>query len=477
MNDFMQINPKDNVAVALSDSGDIPFGHKKALRAIAQGESIIKYGYPIGIAVRDIQPGEHVHTHNLKTALGNTAEYSYSPCNVRDAVRDPITFMGYDRGNGKAGIRNEIWVLPTVGCVNKTAERLCQLANERFGSLCDGFFAFTHPYGCSQLGDDQANTQKILAGLARHPNAAGVLLLSLGCENNNLDAFLPVLGDYDRSRIRSLVTQDCEDEIEEGLAVLRELGEAAKRNVRTSLPVSMLTVGFKCGGSDAFSGITANPLCGRLTDLLTSMGGRVILTEVPEMFGAETILMRRAENREVFESTVDMINGFKDYFVRHGQVVYENPSPGNKKGGITTLEEKSLGCIQKGGSAVVRDVLGYGAQCVKPGLSLLTGPGNDIVSCTNLTASGANIILFTTGRGTPLGAPVPTVKIATNSALASRKPGWTDYDAGCILTSKSFEQATDELMSLLVETASGRLTRNEENGYKEIAVFKDGVTL
>jgi len=486
---LIKINERDNVAVAVRDikkgeihdgvaaREDIAAGHKLALREIGSGEAVVKYGFPIGTARKKISAGELVHTHNLKTALTETDEYECVPHVHRQAAAEAPVFMGYRRDDGSVGIRNEIWILPLVGCVNKTAETLARLANERFGHLCGGVFAYTHPYGCSQLGDDHENTRKIIAGLARHPNASGVLLLGLGCENNSLESFLPVLGEYDKRRIRTLVTQDCGDELSEGLSILEDLAKVAAAQIRVEIPAPELVIGFKCGGSDAFSGITANPLCGLLTDRFTAFGGRVLLTETPEMFGAERLLMARAESREIFDGIVKMIGDFKRYFTAHGQAVYENPSPGNRAGGITTLEEKSLGCVQKGGSATVTAVLGRGEACVRPGLNLLSGPGNDIVSCTELTAAGAHMILFTTGRGTPLGAPVPTIKIASNSALAAHKPNWIDYDAGEILSGKSFDTCAAELESLVLLTANGTRTRSERNGYREIAIFKDGVTL
>lgn len=484
------IHPQDSVAVALQalEAGDkvgaftvknaIPAGHKVALRKIAAGDNVIKYGYPIGVATADIDAGEHVHTHNLRTGLAEQVGYTYNPQPVTLPKAEPRYFDAYQNPDGSVGIRNEIWVLPLVGCVNTTAQQIAQQAATACAALCDGVFAFSHPYGCSQMGDDQANTQQILAGLAKHPNAAGVLLVSLGCENNNLEAFLPLLGDYDRTRIRTLVVQESPDELAQGVAIVRELAQQASRRKRTQVPISELVVGYKCGGSDAFSGITANALCGRLTDLLCAGGARAILTEVPEMFGAETLLMQRAQDADVFHNIVQMVQDFQQYYRDHGQVIYENPSPGNKAGGITTLEEKSLGCIQKGGGAAVTDVLGYAQRCTKPGLSLLTGPGNDIVSCTNLVASGAHLVVFTTGRGTPLGAPVPTVKVSSNTALANAKPGWIDYDAGQILAGKPMQTAAAELLALLQNTASGEYrTKNEQNGYREIAIFKNGVTL
>ncbi|MBR2311415.1 MAG: altronate dehydratase [Oscillospiraceae bacterium] len=456
----MLINKLDNVEVNLSD------GHKYALRDIAKGENIIKYGNPIGHATCDIKKGEHVHTHNVKTNLSDKLTYSY-----KESVQDfPVadsgkTFMGYVRSNGDVGIRNEIWIINTVGCVNKIAEKLAAKT---------GAYAFVHPFGCSQLGDDQALTQKILRGLVNHPNAAGVLVLGLGCENNNIELFKTVLGEYDPQRVRFMNCQDENDEIAAGVKIIEELKAYADQFKPQPVPVSKLRVGLKCGGSDGYSGITGNPLVGRFSDKLISMGGSCVLTEVPEMFGAEHLLMQRAESREIFDKTVDLINDFKDYYTRHNQVVYENPSPGNKKGGITTLEEKSLGCVQKGGKAPVVDVLDYGDILSKNGLSLLNGPGNDIVAITNLTAAGAHIILFTTGRGTPLGAPVPTVKVATNHDLAVRKSDWIDFDSSPVLDGVDLDE---DFFNYVVEVASGKQTKNEENGYREISIFKDGVTL
>ena len=493
--ELLRISPADNVAVALRDLKkgarisldgqpitllqDIPFGHKVALIDLAAGENIIKYGAPIGHALVKIAAGEHVHTHNLKTNLDGLLNYTYTPAPpVKPATAQAATFQGYVRPDGRVGVRNEIWIIPTVGCVSATAQRLAKLAHEKLAGRVDGVYAYTHNMGCSQLGDDHRRTQEILKGLIQHPNAGGVLVLSLGCENNNLDNFKPVLGDIDPKRVKFLVTQNVEDEYEAGLKLLEELADYAEQFKRQEVPASKLVLGFKCGGSDAFSGITANPLCGRINDLTVALGGTTILTEVPEMFGAETLLMKRAVNKEVFEKVVHLINDFKNYFTRYNQTIYENPSPGNKKGGISSLEEKSLGCTQKGGQAPVVDVLSYGQTAVKNGLNLLIGPGNDQVSCTNLVASGAQIILFTTGRGNPFGSPVPTIKISTNTALYERKKHWIDFNAGRILDGVSFDQATHDLLDYVLEVASGRAqTNNEKWGYKEISIFRDGVIL
>lgn len=459
----MIINPLDNVEVNLED------GHKYALHDIPSGENIIKYGNPIGHAIADIKKGEHVHTHNMKTNLSGNIEYKYEPEFTKIVpVENDVTFKGYVRENGDVGIRNEIWIVNTVGCVNKLAKRL---------SAITGAKHFEHPFGCSQLGDDQTTTQFILRGLVNHPNAAGVLVLGLGCENNNIDQFKKVLGEYNPKRVRFLNAQDCEDDVAEGVAIIEELKAYANTFERQDVPISKIKIGLKCGGSDGLSGITANPLVGSLSDKVISLGGSCILTEVPEMFGAEHLLMKRCETEELFNRNVALINNFKDYFTRHNQVIYENPSPGNKAGGITTLEEKSLGCVQKGGSSQVVDVLSYGDTVTKNGLSLLNGPGNDIVAITNLTAAGVHLILFTTGRGTPIGAPVPTVKVATNKQLAEKKKNWIDFDASQLLYGKTMPQLTDEFLEYICKVASGEETKNEINDYREISIFKDGVVL
>ena len=452
--ELVLIHPDDNVKVNLDN------GHKYAVRNIKKGESIIKYGYPIGIAKADIAAGEHVHSHNLKTALSGEQEYAYIPAEQSFKSEEPFKISAYQRKNGDIGIRNDIWIIPTVGCVNGIANSLAQ------GT---GAFAFTHPYGCSQLGDDLLVTQKILCNLIKHPNAGGVLVLGLGCENNNIDELKKILGDYDCERVKFLNAQDSDDEIAEGIQIITELQSQAQEDIRTEVSVSELKIGLKCGGSDGLSGITANPLVGRIADRLTAMGGIAVLSEVPEMFGAEHILMNRCVDENVFDDTVKLINNYKKYFISHNQPVSENPSPGNKAGGITTLEEKSLGCVQKGGTSPVTAVLDYGDTAKKAGLNLLNGPGNDMVAVTNLTAAGCHMILFTTGRGTPLGAPVPTVKISTNTKLAENKSTWIDFDA---------QTGRDNaLFSLIADTANGEKTKNEISAYREIAIFKNGVTL
>ncbi len=458
----MWIHKLDNVEIDLTD------GHKYARQDLQVGDLIIKYGNPIGHATAPIRKGEHVHTHNMKTNLSRIIEYSYTPredTSCETPATDAPCFMGYVRPNGDVGIRNDIFIVNTVGCVNKISERLAALT---------GAVAFPHPFGCSQLGEDQTITQLILKGIVNHPNAAGVLVLGLGCENNNIEVFKTVLGDWSPERVKFLNCQDHEDEIAEGVRLIRELQAYADTFVRQPVPVSALRVGLKCGGSDGYSGITANPLVGRFSDKLIAMGGSCVLTEVPEMFGAEHLLMARAENEEVFGKIVDLINNFKAYYEKHGQVIYENPSPGNKKGGITTLEEKSLGCVQKAGSAPVVNVLDYGDTVRRGGLSLLNGPGNDLVAMTNLFASGVHLILFTTGRGTPVGSGVPTVKIATNQALATKKASWIDFDASPILEGMDL---TEELFDYVIRVAGGEETSNETYGYKEISIFKQGVTL
>lgn len=451
---FVVIHPDDNVKVNLDN------GHKYAIKDIAKGDSIIKYGFSIGIAKEDIKAEEHIHTHNLKTALSGEKEYTYIPFEQNLKNEEPFKISAYLRKNGDIGIRNDIWIIPTVGCVNGIANSLAQKT---------GVFAFTHPYGCSQLGDDLLVTQKVLCNLIRHPNAGGVLVLGLGCENNNITQLKKVLGEYDDSCVKFLNVQDCDDEIAAGVSIIEHLKKQAEQDTKTDVPISKLKIGLKCGGSDGLSGITANPMVGRITDRIIAMGGTAVLTEVPEMFGAEQLLMNRCVDKIVFNGTVKLINNYKKYFISHNQPVSENPSPGNKEGGITTLEEKSLGCVQKGGKAPVTAVLDYGDTTKAAGLNLLNSPGNDMVAVTNLTAAGCHLILFTTGRGTPLGAPVPTIKISTNTKLADKKAGWIDFDAQ--------SGKDDNLFNLIIETANGKETQNEINGYREIAIFKDGVTL
>lgn len=491
----LRIHPRDNVAVALRNldagfavaiGGDavrlgtaIPMAHKFALGAIRAGEPIVKYGQPIGHATADIAAGGWVHAHNVRTTLDGVLEYAYAPAVEPPArIEDTRTFAGYRRPNGEVGIRNEIWIVPTVGCVNEIAETLARQLNARAlpGNIA-GVYALPHPFGCSQLGDDHATTQRVLAALAQHPNAAGVLVIGLGCENNTMESFRKLIPDAGSPRYRFMVAQEVGDELAAGRQMLDALVEYAEGFHRERVPVSELRIGLKCGGSDGFSGVTANPLVGALSDAVVARGGTMVLTEVPEMFGAEAMFLNRCESRAVFDDCVAMINGFKRYFLRHGQAVYENPSPGNKDGGITTLEEKSLGCLQKGGTSPVVDILPYGGRIRKRGLNFLTGPGNDIVSMTALAAAGAHLVLFTTGRGTPLGGPIPTFKIATNNDLAARKPNWIDFNAGRLIDGATLSALADDLFDRVLETAGGQPARNELNGFREIAIFKDGVTL
>ncbi len=493
---LLRIHAEDNVAVALRDltrgelcSGltvaqPVPAAHKVALNGIPAGAAVIKYGHPIGHTTAPIAPGEWVHEHNLATSLSGAAELRYAPAEAAALSDTAGAFQGYRRADGSVGVRNEIWIAPTVGCINSLAQQLAALGARDLPDGVDGVHALTHPFGCSQLGGDLLRTQRVLAGLVRHPNAGGVLVLGLGCENNTIESFRRALGEVDPARVRFHIAQECGDEVQEGLRLLRGLAERASAARRQKVPLSALTVGLKCGGSDAFSGINANPMVGDVCDRVVGSGGSAVLTEVPEMFGAEHALAARCADREVFDRFAAMIRDFRAYYVHHGQPVSENPSPGNLAGGITTLEEKSLGCVQKGGRAPVVDVLDYGGACAKAGLNLVCGPGNDLVSTTALAAAGAQVILFTTGRGTPMGGPVPTIKVSSRTELARRKPHWIDFDAGRVLAGAGRVLAdaervglADELFDLTLEVASGRPTRNEENGFRQIALWKDGVTL
>ncbi|MCI9048133.1 MAG: altronate dehydratase [Hungatella sp.] len=493
MQDVIKINQEDNVAVALRPIAqgeelaigdvsvvavqEIPQGHKIALKPIKAGEKVVKYGFSIGFAKEDIGTGQWVHVHNLKTGLGDLLTYQYEPSHAAVKEEERSVFQGFRRTDGKAGVRNEIWIIPTVGCVNSIAKALEKDARQFVGGSLEEVVAFPHPYGCSQMGDDQEHTRMVLADMIRHPNAGGVLVLGLGCENSNIPVLKEYIGEYDQQRVRFLQCQDVEDEHEAAMKILEELAAYAKGFIREPIDAGELIIGMKCGGSDGLSGITANPTVGAFSDLLIAKGGTTILTEVPEMFGAETILMNRCQNRELFDKTVDLINDFKNYFTSHNQTIYENPSPGNKKGGISTLEDKSLGCTQKSGSAPVRGVLAYGEPVKEKGLNLLSAPGNDLVASTALAVSGAQIVLFTTGRGTPFASPVPTVKISSNSDLARKKTNWIDFNAGTMVEGRSREELGRELFDYVLEVASGRKVKAEEAGFHDMAVFKQGVTL
>ncbi len=495
MRTYIHINPADNVAVAVEDlhagdgvfansatvslRQDIPAGHKIALADFAEGDLIIKYGAPIGHATRPIAAGEWVNETNIRTNLDGLQDYFYAPQPAEALLTtDPLMFRGYRRSNGQVGVRNELWIIPTVGCVNGIVSQLArQLQQETNETDVDAIVAFTHNYGCSQLGDDHENTRKILRNLVLHPNAGGVLIVGLGCENNQISAFREFLGDFDTARIRFMETQRVDDELAIGMQLLRELYDQASQDKRTDIPFAELRIGLKCGGSDGFSGITANPLLGVFSDYLVAQGGTTVLTEVPEMFGAETILMNRCASEAVFDKTVHLINDFKSYFIENKQPIYENPSPGNKAGGISTLEEKSLGCTQKAGSSIVRDVLLYGERLQTPGLNLLSAPGNDLVASTALAAAGCHIVLFTTGRGTPFGTFVPTVKVSTNSNLYIRKPNWIDFNAGPLVEGESMEELHSRFIAFIQAVANGEPTCNEKSNYREIAIFKTGVTL
>lgn len=488
MKDFLRLNDRDNAVVACRElqPGEvlengikvlepIPKGHKIAAEPIAKGEDVVKYGYPIGYAICDIQAGQWIHTHNIKTKLSENTEYVYNKRSCTLPLVAPDTFMGYRRENGGVGIRNEIWIIPAVGCVNKIAETMAKLAALDLPENVDGVFAFPHPYGCSQIGDDHENTKQLLSALCNHPNAGGVLLLGLGCENNQIDAMLPLIREDRMKRVRTLICQQVGDEMEEGARLIDELKELCSKDRREPVPVSELIVGMKCGGSDAFSGITANPLVGAFSDLMAAQGGTTLLTEVPEMFGAENPLLARSRDEEIFRQGVEMIEDFKNYYRKNEQPIYENPSPGNKAGGITTLEEKSLGCIEKAGSSEIQAVLKYTQPATVKGLQILSAPGNDLVATTTLAASGAHLVLFTTGRGTPFAGPVPTVKISTNSDLYRRKPNWIDFNAGELLENADMATLAKELYNYVLKLASGEVGVKQES--RELAIFKTGVTL
>ncbi|MCQ2348365.1 MAG: altronate dehydratase family protein [Paludibacteraceae bacterium] len=493
MTQVLKINPADNVVVAIQPQSagavfevdgrsvtvleDVPAGHKIAICDIKKDENVIKYGFPIGHAKEDKPAGSWMNENNIKTNLAGLLEYSYNPKDVVLTIPDEKrTFMGYRRKDGQVGIRNEVWIIPTVGCVNGIVNKLAERLREETGAT--NIVAFPHNYGCSQLGDDHENTKKILRDMVHHPNAGAILVVGLGCENNQPDVFEQFCGEYDHDRIKFVVSQKIEgDEVEYCMPILRDLYLKTTKDRREPCPMSELRVGLKCGGSDGFSGITANPLLGVFSDWLVAQGGTTVLTEVPEMFGAETILMDRCANKELFDQTVSLINNFKDYFLSHGEPVGENPSPGNKAGGISTLEDKALGCTQKCGKSLVRGVMEYGDRLETKGLNLLSAPGNDLVAATALASCGCHIVLFTTGRGTPFGTYVPTMKVSTNSNLFKNKPQWIDFNAGVIAEGEKMDDVAQRFTEYVLAVANGQETNNEKNGYREIAIFKTGVTL
>lgn len=491
MNDYIIINDNDNVLVTLRPFvkgevvngitllNDVPQAHKVALVDIEENEDIIKYGNPIGHATKDIKKGEHVHVHNTKTNLNDVFDYEYSPnfVDVKTIAKDR-TVEVYARKNGEFGIRNELWIVQLVGCVSGNAHAIIENFKSKYDTTkIDGVYTFNHPFGCSQMGGDHEMTRTYLHNMVKHPNAGGVLVLGLGCENNQMKTFMETLGEYDESRVRTLVCQEVEDEVEVGTELLKELYDEMCNDVRTTQPISVLRVGLKCGGSDGMSGITANPLLGRFSDYMAINGGTTVMGEVPEMFGAEHLLMARSKDKETFEKVVELVNDFKIYFKNHDQVIYENPSPGNKNGGITTLEDKSLGCTQKSGSTVVQDVLRMGERVKHNGLNLTSTPGNDLVAVTSLACAGCQMVLFTTGRGTPFGGFVPTIKVATNTAMATKKANWIDFNAGALVGEKSMDELLADFIDLIADVASGKPTKNEMNNFREISIFKDGVIL
>lgn len=490
MKRYIKLGDSDNVAVALQDIAkgeaielpegkivtldDTPKGHKFALRDISAGEKVIKYGSVIGKAIKDINKGEWVSTHNLKTLLKPEWKPEWKGNKAKEVnVSIPQkTFWGFKRKNGKVGIRNEIWIIPTVGCINGVLKDFARSVERP--EWIDDVKVLSHPYGCSQLGGDLENTKRILSGLARNPNAGGVMVVGLGCENLQLSYMKEELKNH--PNVSFLMLQAVNDEYE---ALFKSFSEVAERaySERTECPISSLTIGVKCGGSDSLSGITANPLVGKVSDYITYYGGTVLMSEIPEIFGAEDEIISRIEDEEVFNKFVRAITWFRNYYTRYNQPVSENPSPGNIKGGITTLEEKSLGAVKKSGSNKVTDVLWYGEEAKRSGVNIVFGPGNDLVSTTALAGSGAVMILFTTGRGTPFEAVVPTIKISTNSDLKRRRPDWIDFNAGEIAEGKDMDELLRELINLIIEVANGGRTKGEERGLQEIAIFKDGVIL
>lgn len=467
MKDCIVINDKDNVGVCLTETDNIPAGHKVALCDINKDDFVIKYGQIIGRATQFIPKGSWVHSHNLRSHLDEKMEYEYNYKAFNPEIKAG-TFLGYKRDKGRAGIRNEIYIIPTVGCVNNVCMRVEKLCQKYVKGSIDGIFALTHQFGCSQLGEDNDNIKKLLCSVALNPNASYVLFVGLGCENNGLDGIKEYLKPFNRDNIAYFNCQEVEDDVSYAVDIIKGFADKVKDLKREEVSLKELCIGLKCGGSDGYSGLTANPLVGTITDKFVSLGASAILTEVPEMFGAEQLLMNKCKDKQVFVKYKEMIENFKAYYTDNGFPVYENPSPGNKKGGITTLEEKSLGCVEKAGSTEIVDVLEYGELVTKSGVSVLNAPGNDLIASTALAASGCQIVLFTTGRGTPFSTFVPTMKIATNDRLSNFKSNWIDFNA--------FSMNAEGLFDIIMSTVNGVYKcKNEDQ--REIAFYKTGVTL
>lgn len=488
MNTLLRLHPKDNVALALRPlpSGarvsvegislftrdPIPYGHKVALVSIPKGGRIIKYGYPIGRAVRSISPGEHVHVHNTESgrAHGDTArpvireESSLIPRFPQD------TFLGFRRQDGRVGVRNHVLVMASVHCVNGGVERI--------GREVPGVVALPHIYGCSQLGEDLAQTRRVLEGYVSHPNVGATLIVGLGCEA--LPTRELVDGLRDRGyRVELLLLQEIGGSraaVRKGKELAAELlGEVGKLRPEP-VPLSELVVGVECGGSDAWSGVTANPAVGAIADALVAHGGTVILSEVTEFIGAEHILAARAISPEVGKAILRAVARREGVAVEMGvDLRGAQPSPGNMEGGLTTIEEKSLGAIVKGGTTPVREFLGYGERPSARGLVVMDTSGNDLESVTGMVAGGAQVVLFTTGRGTPVGNPiVPVIKISSNTPLYERMRDDLDFDAGSILRGEPPTSVAARLAALLLEVAGGRPTQAEVWGHREFAIEPRG---
>lgn len=496
----IKLYPQDTVALATSELkkgqtvtvdgetitllDDIPNAHKIALKDFETGEAVRKYDNIIGYASKPIKKGEWIHSHNEVTGLGKSKEYTYdfNPISIFPGESDK-TFMGYDRADGGAGIRNHLAIISTVFCANGPLRKLARMAEAKYPATenFDGIIAFDQEFGCSQTGKDLVTTCKIIAGIAKNANFGGVLLVSNGCEMAIPSVLEQYMGDYDKKRIRTLTLQEVEDEFTAGMELIDEIMEEMKDDKRTPININRLHIAMNCGGSDGYSGITANTLLGTLCDTLVKEGAIMNMTEVPEMMGAEHILMNRAADKSIFDDIVKMMYDYDAYFARYGEKAADNPTQGNKAGGLTTLEEKSLGCIQKGGHCAVMEVLEYGERATKNGFVLVSGPGNDLAGVSGQIAAGAVLTIFTTGRGTPCGFAGPTFRLASNTALATRKSNWIDYDAGRLLTAKTPEEVealNKELYDAIMATVNGQYrTRTEENGYYILGALKDGVTL
>jgi altronate hydrolase len=497
-NSAIHLHPTDNVAVArvpipagtslridglpVTTMDAIPAGHKVALWDIQPGEVVERYGQVIGRAKQAIQAGRHIHTHNLAfEELQLEYEFPVGDTPVPTARPDAPTFLGYQREDGRVGTRNYIAVVAASNCAAHTAEQIARsYEGETMPPNVDGVVAFPHGEGCAHAaeGPDIDQLRRTLGGVLIHPNVSGAVILGLGCETNQIDHYLGVGGPRS-TRLAGLTLQSSggtRGAIEAARRQIARFLEQASAEERTPAPASKIVLGLNCGGSDSFSGITANPALGFCSDLLAELGGTPVLAETTEIFGAEHLLVKRARNREVAEKLLDCIRKYKVYLNRFAGSFDDNPSPGNKEGGLTNILEKSLGAVAKGGTSPLIDVYDYAERVTAPGFTFMNTPGYDPVSLTGLAAGGCNLIAFTTGRGSAIGFPtIPVIKVATNSNTYRRMTDNMDVNAGAIADGEAtVQQIGQAIFDLMLEVATGRHTCAERLGHKEFVPWRIG---